>query len=127
MDSQQVKQRIAVLSDEIRKHNYNYYVLSKPAIGDFEFDLLLEELIRLETNYPEYLEPDSPTQHVGGTIAKEFRQVQHKYPMLSLGNTYSEEEISDFEERIHKILGNEVEYVCAVSYTHLTLPTNREV
>ena len=116
MDTLQVRQRIAALSDEIRKHNYNYYVLSMPVIGDLEFDLLLEELIRLETDYPEFIEPDSPTQHVGGGIAKEFRQVQHKYPMLSLGNTYSEEEIRDFEERIHKIIGDEVEYVCELKF-----------
>jgi len=116
MENTEAKQRIAELSDEIRRHNHNYYVLSKPEIGDFEFDMLLSELIRLETEHPEFIEPGSPTQHVGGGITKEFRQVQHKYPMLSLGNTYSEEEIRDFEERIHKLIGDEVEYVCELKF-----------
>ena len=116
MDKQQVRDRIAALSDEIRKHNYNYYVLSKPVIGDYEFDKLLEELILLEAENPEFIISDSPTQHVGGEIAKEFRQVQHRYPMLSLGNTYSQQEIRDFEERIRKITGEEVEYVCELKF-----------
>ncbi|MDP1622022.1 MAG: NAD-dependent DNA ligase LigA [Bacteroidales bacterium] len=112
----QAKERIAFLSDEIRRHNHNYYVLSKPTIRDFEFDMLLEELIRLEKEFPELAEPDSPTQRVGGDITKEFRQVQHKYQMLSLGNTYSEEEIRSFGERIHKITGDDVEYVCELKF-----------
>ena len=116
LDKIQAKERIAVLSDEIRRHNYNYYVLSRPSISDFDFDMLLEELIRLENDFPELAEPDSPSQHVGGGITKEFRQVQHKYPMLSLGNTYSEDEIRDFEERIHKTIGDEVEYVCELKF-----------
>jgi DNA ligase (NAD+) len=121
MDEIQAKERIAVLSDEIRLHNYNYYVLSKPAIGDFEFDMLLEELIRLEKEYPRFAEPDSPTQHVGGAITREFRQVTHKYPMLSLGNTYSEQDIRDFEERVHKITGDEVEYVCELKFDGIAI------
>lgn len=116
MDRTRAGERIAVLSDEIRRHNHNYYVLSRPVISDFEFDMLLEELIRLEKEFPEFAEPDSPTQHVGGGITKDFRQVQHRYPMLSLGNTYSEEEIRDFEERIHKIIGDDVEYVCELKF-----------
>ncbi|MEI7660967.1 MAG: NAD-dependent DNA ligase LigA [Bacteroidota bacterium] len=116
MDILQVKQRIAALSDEIRRHNHNYYVLSRPEISDFAFDMLLEELVRLEKAYPDLAEPGSPTQHVGGGITKEFRQVVHKYPMLSLGNTYSEEEIRDFEERIHKLIGDAVEYVCELKF-----------
>ncbi|MCX6267271.1 MAG: NAD-dependent DNA ligase LigA [Bacteroidetes bacterium] len=116
MDEIQAKERIAILSDEIRKHNHQYYVLSCPTIGDFEFDQLLAELIRLEKDFPQLAEPDSPTQHVGGEITKEFKQVEHKYPMLSLGNTYSEEEIREFEERIQKITGDEVEYVCELKF-----------
>jgi DNA ligase (NAD+) len=116
MDKLQAKERIAALSDEIRKHNHNYYVLSRPTISDYEFDMLLAELIRLENEFPELIEPDSPTGHVGGGVTKEFMQVQHKYPMLSLGNTYSEEEIRDFEERIHKTIGDEVEYVCELKF-----------
>jgi DNA ligase (NAD+) len=108
--------RIAELSEEIRKHNHNYYVLSRPVISDYEFDKLLEELISLEKSYPELVAPDSPTRHVGGDITREFRQVAHKYPMLSLGNTYSEEEIRDFEERIHKTIGDDIEYVCELKF-----------
>ncbi len=116
MDTTQAKERIAALSDDIRRHNYNYYVLSRPTIVDYEFDMLLEELISLEKEFPELVDSDSPTQHVGGEITKEFRQVQHKYPMLSLGNTYSEAEIGDFEERVHKIIGDGVEYVCELKF-----------
>jgi DNA ligase (NAD+) len=116
MDRNQAKERIAVLSEEIRKHNHSYYVLSRPLISDFDFDMLLEELIRLEREYPDLVEPDSPTQHVGGGITKEFSQVQHKYPMMSLGNTYSQDEIRDFEERIHKTIGDDVEYVCELKF-----------
>lgn len=106
------QKRISELSDEIRKHNNYYYVLSKPVISDFEYDMLVEELIRLEKEFPDLTEPDSPTQHVGETVTKEFRQVAHKYAMLSLTNTYSEEEIRDFDDRIHKLIDGEVEYVC---------------
>jgi DNA ligase (NAD+) len=116
MDRSLAKERISALSEEIRRHNHNYYVLSKPEISDFQFDMLLEELIRLEKDFPDLAEPDSPTQHVGGGITKEFKQVEHRYPMLSLGNTYSEAEIGDFEDRIHKIIGDDVEYVCELKF-----------
>jgi len=112
MDKLMVQKRISELSDEIRKHNHFYYVLSKPVISDFEYDMLLEELINLEKEYPDLAEPDSPTQHVGGAITKEFLQVTHKYAMLSLANTYSEEEIMDFDDRIHKLIDGGIEYVC---------------
>ena len=116
MERTAAEPRIRILTEEINRHNYNYYVLSKPAINDFEFDMLLEELIRLEKEFPELTSPDSPTQRVGGKISKDFRQVVHKNPMLSLGNTYSEEEIHDFEDRIHKLIGDEVEYVCELKF-----------
>ncbi len=116
MDAIQANQRIIELSNEIRRHNFNYYVLSRPEISDFEFDMLLEELVRLENDFPEMADPDSPTRHVGGEVTKEFKQVLHAHPMLSLGNTYSEDEIRDFEERIHKTIGDEVEYVCELKF-----------
>ncbi len=116
MDKSHAQDRIAALSEEIRQHNHSYYVLSNPSISDFEFDMLLEELTRLEKEFPELIEPESPTQHVGGGITREFRQVQHKYPMLSLGNTYSEGDIRDFEDRIHKTIGDAVEYVCELKF-----------
>ncbi len=116
MNVSEARDSIEKLADEIRKHNYNYYVLSKPVISDYEFDRLLQRLIELEKAFPALLSPDSPTQHVGGEITKDFRQIVHKYPMLSLGNTYSEEDIRDFEERIHKTIGYEVEYVCELKF-----------
>jgi len=116
MEKDLAKKRIDELSDEIRKHNYQYYVLSKPLISDYDYDMLLKELIDLEKKFPELSAPDSPTQHVGGDITKEFQQIVHKYPMLSLGNTYSEKDIRDFEDRIHKIIGDDVEYVCELKF-----------
>jgi DNA ligase (NAD+) len=117
MNKEQVRKRIEELSREIDEHNHRYYVLSEPAIGDYEFDLLLEELIRLEKENPEFLVPDSPSQRVGGGITKEFQTVKHRYPMLSLGNTYSMEELADFDERVRKGLGGgESEYVCELKY-----------
>ena len=116
MDRGQARERIEALSEDIRRHNHNYYVLSKPVVSDYAFDMLMEELIRLENEFPELAMPDSPTKQVGGDITKEFRQVEHKYPMLSLGNTYSGADLRDFEERIHKLIGDEVEYVCELKF-----------
>jgi DNA ligase (NAD+) len=116
MDRGQALHRIEELSEEIRKHNYQYYVLSRPLISDYQFDLMLEELIRFEKEYPEFRFPCSPTLHVGGAITKEFRQVVHKYPMMSLGNTYSVQDVKDFEERIHKLIGEDIEYVCELKF-----------
>ncbi len=114
--SDSIKHRIEELSRQIEDHNYNYYVLAKPTVSDFEFDKLLEELIKLESTHPEYLKSDSPSQRVGGQITKEFKTVKHKYPMLSLGNTYSEEDLTDFDDRIKKALNTDYEYVCELKY-----------
>ncbi len=111
-----IKYKIENISKQIEEHNYNYYVLSNPAISDFEFDKLLEELIELEKEHPEYLNPNSPSQRVGGQITKEFKTVKHTYPFLSLGNTYSEEELIDFDSRIKKALSGTYEYVCELKY-----------
>jgi DNA ligase (NAD+) len=121
MDQEQARKRITELSGTIRKHNHAYYVLSRPEISDFEFDMLLQELIQLETAYPQFAEPDSPTRAVGSDITKEFRQVEHRYPMLSLGNTYSEAEIRDFDDRNRKMLGESPEYVCELKYDGLAI------
>jgi DNA ligase (NAD+) len=110
------RQRIGQLTAEIRQHNHNYYVLSEPVISDYDFDMLLEELTRLENEFPEFAEPDSPTRRVGGEVTKEFRQVVHRWPMLSLGNTYSEEEVRDFGERVEKTVGEGVEYACELKF-----------
>lgn len=106
MTKDEAKEKIAQLSQEIDTHNYNYYVLSNPTISDYEFDLMLKELIDLEKNFPEFALPESPTQRVGGDLVKNFKTVTHRYPMLSLGNTYSEEELKDFDERVRKVLGS---------------------
>ena len=111
MTSEEAQRRILSLTKQIEQHNYNYYVLSKPVISDSEFDALLQELIDLEKEFPQFAQADSPSQRVGGEITKEFRQVIHKYPMLSLGNTYSAEEVKDFGERINKLIGDDIEYV----------------
>lgn len=122
MTKDQIKKKIESLSREIEEHNYRYYAESNPTITDFEFDKLLEELIQLEKENPEFLLPDSPSQRVGGTITKEFITVKHIYPFLSLGNTYSEEELADFDERVRKGLGVEdVEYACELKYDGLAI------
>ncbi len=116
MKKSEAKERIEQLRREIEKHNQNYYVLNKPVISDFEFDILLNELDTLEKKYPEYQSDDSPTRHVGSDIAREFTQFEHKYPMLSLGNTYSEEELKEFDARVRKSISDDVEYVCELKY-----------
>jgi DNA ligase (NAD+) len=110
------KQRIEQLSERLNQHNYNYYVLDKPMISDFEFDTLLQELMLLEKAYPDYILPNSPTQRVGGEITKIFKTVQHRYPMLSLGNTYSFEDLKDFDERIKKLVTRDFSYICELKY-----------
>ena len=112
MTKEEARVRIAALSEELERHNYNYYILAKPTISDYEFDMMLEELARLEHEFPEFLSPSSPTQRVGGGITKEFKSVKHKYPMLSLANSYSREEIADFISRVKKTIDEEVEFCC---------------
>ncbi|MDQ2179069.1 NAD-dependent DNA ligase LigA [Marinifilum sp. D714] len=116
MNQQEAKLRIDELRNQLHTHNHNYYVLSQPSISDFDFDMLLKELMELEEKYPEFKDPNSPTQRVGSDINLEFNQVEHKYPMLSLGNTYSEDEIRDFETRIQKLIDDEIKYVCELKY-----------
>ncbi|GAA0880647.1 hypothetical protein GCM10009119_36170 [Algoriphagus jejuensis] len=109
--------RIAQLSELINRYNHLYYQESKSEISDLEFDQLLEELIRLETEFPDLLDPDSPSQRVGGTITKEFQTVAHESRMLSLGNTYSKEELVAFDERVAKGLGHaDYEYFCEMKF-----------
>ncbi|MCB9190359.1 MAG: NAD-dependent DNA ligase LigA [Flavobacteriales bacterium] len=116
MKKEDAKNRIAALSKELDEHNYKYYVLSQPSISDFEFDKKLEELMALETEFPEFLSSESPSQRVGGTVTKDFPTVKHKYPMMSLSNSYSKEEMEDFMGRINKALEREVEYVCELKF-----------
>ena len=111
-----VEAKIKALRDELERHNYNYYVLSAPTISDFEFDKMMKELQELEAAHPEFADPDSPTRRVGSDLSKEFEQVVHKYPMLSLGNTYSEEEVRDFYERTERSLNEPFEIVAELKY-----------
>ena len=112
-DKSDIKKRIDALSEELHQHNYNYYVLNSPTISDYEFDMKLKELQSLEDAYPEFSSPNSPTQRVGSDINQEFRQVAHRYPMLSLANTYNKEEVRDFYERVSTGLDGENFEICA--------------
>ena len=116
-----IEEQIKHLTEEINQHNYNYYMLDNPTISDYDFDQLLNQLIMLEKQYPEYALPDSPTQRVGGSVTKQFRTVKHVFPMLSLGNTYSEEDLLDFDRRIHELVSSGVEYVCELKYDGLAI------
>ncbi len=116
MNKEQARQRIEKLTRELQQHNYNYYVLAKPLISDYEFDRQLKELEQLEKQFPEFKLPDSPTLRVGGEITKDFKTVKHRYPMLSLSNSYSQGEIRDFIHRVEKIVGEGVEFVCELKY-----------
>ncbi|HLF52256.1 NAD-dependent DNA ligase LigA [Flavobacterium sp.] len=112
-----IQNTIQTLRDELNQHNYNYYVLDKPTISDFEFDLKLKQLEELEKKYPEYFDENSPTQRVGGAITKSFQTVPHDYRMYSLDNSYSKEELMEWEKRIQKVLGNvPLEYTCELKY-----------
>jgi DNA ligase (NAD+) len=125
--SAEVQHRIRELTDKINYHNDLYYQKSKTEISDFEFDQLLAELVQLEEKHPEYKLPDSPTQRVGGTITKVFTSVTHKYPMLSLGNTYSKEELEDFDGRVAKGLGgNPYEYFCELKFDGVSISVTYE-
>ena len=107
MDKSTAQIKIEKLSKELHKHNYNYYVLSQPTITDYQFDIMLKELMQLEEQFPEFIDEHSPTKRVGGTITKEFETVNHKYRMLSLSNSYSQEDLIDFEKRIQKLIEEE--------------------
>lgn len=114
------------LCNQIEKHNYNYYTLSQPTISDLEFDRLLQQLINLEMQFPHLQIPNSPTLKVGGSITKDFETVKHKYPMLSLGNTYNEEDLREFDDRIKKAIGDNFEYVCELKFDGLAISLSYE-
>jgi DNA ligase (NAD+) len=108
---------IQVLREELNQHNHQYYVLDAPTISDFDFDLKLKQLQELETKHPEFFDPNSPTQRVGGTITKNFATVVHEHRMYSLDNSYSKEDLIDWEHKIQRVLGNvNLEYTCELKY-----------
>ncbi|MGI6074189.1 MAG: NAD-dependent DNA ligase LigA [Fermentimonas sp.] len=111
-----IKQRIDQLREELHQHNYNYYVLAKPTISDFEFDKLMKELSTLETEHPEYFDPNSPSVRVGSDISNEFVQIKHRYPMLSLQNTYSYGEVEEFFNRVKRTLNSDFQIVCELKF-----------
>lgn len=122
-----VLQQIQALRDELNQHNYNYYVLDNPTISDYEFDLKLSELQLLEAKHPEYFDENSPTQRVGGAITKNFETVQHEYRMYSLDNSYSKEDLLDWETRVQKILGDvPLEFTCELKYDGASISISYE-
>lgn len=126
MSLSEIKERMDALVKELNQHNYNYYVLAQPSISDYEFDKKLEELSQLEKEHPQLQDPESPTQKVGGEITKEFKTVKHRWPMLSLGNTYSEKDLREFDERIKKAIGPDFEYVCELKFDGLSISLTYE-
>lgn len=126
MSPNEAKDQIKALTAELKQHTYNYYVLAMPTINDFDFDQKLEQLSKLEKQFPEFLDPESPTQVVGGDITKEFVTVKHRWPMLSLGNTYNEQELVDFDQRIRKAIGDNFEYVCELKFDGLSMSLTYE-
>ncbi|MDA3943332.1 MAG: NAD-dependent DNA ligase LigA [Bacteroidetes bacterium] len=124
MDKEKARKRIAELSKSIEQHNYNYYTLAQPAIPDYDFDMLMEELIVLEKQFPELTMPNSPSQRVGGDITKNFENVAHQYPMLSLSNSYSRNEIADFINRTQKAVSEKLEFVCELKYDGVAISLN---
>jgi DNA ligase (NAD+) len=110
------REKIAQLMKELNQHNYNYYQEDAPTISDYDFDQLLKELQELEQQFPQFADENSPTKRVGGDITKKFDTVEHRYPMLSLGNSYNREDLTDFDERVQKLAGRAVEYVCELKY-----------
>ena len=109
--------RIIELRAELHQHNYNYYVLNQPTISDQEFDFMMHELQDLEAKHPEMADENSPTQRVGSDLNQEFRQVEHRYPMLSLANTYSEQDVADWYDSVSRgLAGEKFEVCCEMKY-----------
>ncbi|MGB4341030.1 MAG: NAD-dependent DNA ligase LigA, partial [Dysgonamonadaceae bacterium] len=115
------KEEIEELRRQIREHDYNYYVLAQPVISDYEYDRLMRRLMELEAQYPEYYDPNSPTVRVGSDITNEFEQVEHRYPMLSLQNTYSTNEVTDFFNRVKRTLNEDFEIVCELKFDGVSI------
>jgi len=121
-----IKEQIEALRKELEQHNYYYYVLSQPIISDFEYDMKLKQLQELEEKYPEYYDPYSPTQRVGSDLTEGFEQAYHAYPMLSLSNTYTEEEVKEFYERVSRTLNEPFELVGELKYDGVSISITYE-
>ena len=116
MSFEEVKSKINELSEQLHHYNYMYYVKSESLVSDYEFDMLLKELEALEAKFPELVDINSPSKRVGGAVVKNFETVAHRFPMLSLSNSYSKEEIVEWEARIKKTIEQNIEYVCELKY-----------
>src|SRR5207302_10520707 len=120
--AESLKTRIGALKEKVRHHEHRYYVLDDPEISDAEFDLLMQDLKQLEVEHPELITPDSPTQRVGGKPREGFAKVRHSRPMLSLDNTFSQEELRAWDRRVHELSGEEqVDYVCELKLDGMSL------
>ncbi len=126
MTFEKAQERVQELTELLNLHNYNYYVLAQPIVSDYEFDMLMEELILLEKKFPALLQQNSPSQRVGGEITRQFKSVIHQYPMLSLSNSYNENEIREFHQRVIKSLEQKVEYVCELKFDGLAISLRYE-
>jgi len=126
MDKAAAEKRIIELREALRHHNYRYYILSQPEITDFEYDILMNELQALEKEFPVFADINSPSQRVGSDLNREFTQVVHKYPMLSLSNTYTEEEVLEFDARVRKLIGDDFEYVAELKYDGVAIGLSYE-
>ncbi|MBL4658275.1 MAG: NAD-dependent DNA ligase LigA, partial [Flavobacteriales bacterium] len=130
MDSVEAQERIDQLTQELNDHNHRYYTLSDPSIDDYKFDQLLKELQSLEAEFPLLADPNSPVNRVGGAVTSEFKTVKHRYRMLSLDNSYSREEIEDFDKRVRKRMldetgkEDEFDYVCELKYDGVAIGIN---
>lgn len=126
MNVLEAAERIEKLRSELQKHNHSYYVLAQPGISDFEYDHLMKELSELEKQFPELDDENSPTRRVGSDLSMQFETFPHKYPMLSLGNTYSREELEEFDGRVRKLIGNDFEYVVELKYDGVAISISYE-
>lgn len=117
----EIQLRIAQLTQELTEYNYQYYVLANSAISDYDFDQKMKQLEQLETEYPQYRDPNSPTLQIGDDISSKFETVRHRWPMMSLGNTYNEQELRDFDKRVHKVVGDKVDYVCELKFDGVSI------
>lgn len=122
----EIKDKMEALVKELNQHSYNYYVLAMPTIADYEFDQKLAALDKLEKEHPEFADPNSPTLKVGGDITKNFTTVPHRWPMLSLGNTYNEQDLRDFDDRVRKAIGDQFQYVCELKFDGLSISLTYE-
>lgn len=126
MEARKAEKRIKELSELLNLHNHRYYVEDRPTISDYEFDMLLKELQELESAFPEYADKNSPTKRVGGEVTKNFETITHAYPMLSLSNSYSREELVDFDGRVQKLIGGEATYTCELKYDGVAIGISYE-